>query len=277
MGNARQKAPSESFDNQVEELAGVFGTTAAAISAALVAEASAQVASAGIHTLSRLDRLATDIAVALGSLLSVATHWTDTNVPAVYRRGVQDTLGALEGEPSNIDEVIGKPEHDAAIEAARNKIDADLHAAINGMGSDASRALGEIRARTVQQALAQDQAVSANLVDDFTAQMQRRGITFRDKAGREWQPEVYARMVLRTNVASTLNAGHLNAALDMGSRYVRVFDGGPGDVDEPCRIANGQTWHVLYAALHPLEHPNCRRSFAALDPSYDGPVDREAA
>jgi hypothetical protein len=60
-----------------------------------------------------------------------------------------------------------------------------------------------------------------------------------------------------------------------GSQYVRVFDGGPSTVDEPCRIANGQVWHIAEAATNLLKHPNCRRSFAALPLDYSGPVDRD--
>jgi hypothetical protein len=80
-------------------------------------------------------------------------------------------------------------------------------------------------------------------------------------------------MVLRTRVATTLNIRYVNKAIVFGSQYVRVFDGEPGTVYEPCRIANGQVWHIAVAVTNLLQHPNCRRSFAALPPDYSGPVD----
>jgi len=100
-------------------------------------------------------------------------------------------------------------------------------------------------------------------------------ITFQDRAGRNWDAEAYPRMVLRTRVATTLNIGYVNKVIVFGSQYMRVFDGGPGTVDEPCRIANGQVRHIAVAATNLLKHPNCRRSFAALPPDYSGPVDRD--
>lgn len=280
MGRARQpQTPSHEFDPAIEELAGAFGLTAATIAGAIAAEAPRAILADPVEASARLEGLLENIMVALGSLLGISAAWSEEHVPAVYRRGVQGSLAALGGDlpPSGSgDESVDAPAHDVAIEAARNKIDAELASAVNGMGSEANAELQEIRRRSTMRALAQDSPLGNRLADDFAGSMRDRGITFRDKSGREWQPEAYARMVLRTNVAATLNAGHLNKALELGSRYVRVSDGGPGDVDEPCRIANGQVWHVLYAALHMLEHPNCRRSFAALDPSYSGPVDRGA-
>lgn len=274
MGRAR--TPSHEFDPAIEELAGAFGLTAATIAGAIAAEAASAIAADPVEAAARVERLLSDIAVALTSLLSVSTAWTEEHIPIVYRRGSEAVSAAISGESADEPSEAAGGEHDIAIEAARTKIDAELESAVNGMASDANAELQEISRRSTMRALAQDSPLGNRLAEEFADSMRDRGITFRDKSGREWQPEAYARMVLRTNVAATLNAGHLNKALELGSRYVRVRDGGPGDVDEPCRIANGQVWHVLYAALHMLEHPNCRRSFAALDPPYAGPVDREA-
>ena len=89
--------------------------------------------------------------------------------------------------------------------------------------------------------------------------MREQGIKFVDKSGRRWKERAYANMVSRTELADAANMAHLATAEQINSPGVFVSDGGPGDVDEPCRIANGQAWQLQYANIHRLEHPNCRR------------------
>lgn len=295
---ARRRQPSEDFDEQVDALAAAFGATAAAISTAILAEAGARAGAAGARagvsaTNAAVDTLAVGIDTALSALQSAASSWINANIPAVYRRGLRDATNAIGGEGApgaggepagegdtdtlrrEADAAMERLEHRNAIEAAARVLDAELRSAIDGIGRDADRKLGEIRRANVARALAQDAPLANAIADDFADEMRDRGIKFKDRSGRSWDSEAYARMVLRTNVAAVLNAGHLNRAIELGGRYVRVFDGGPGDVDEPCIRANGQVWHIAVAARNMLEHPNCRRSFAALDPTYSGPVDRD--
>lgn len=112
---------------------------------------------------------------------------------------------------------------------------------------------------------------------DLAAAMDDAGIQFVDKAGRRWRSRAYANMVLRTELVDASNKANLAVADQFNAPGVRVRDGGPGDVDEPCRIANGQTWSKEYANLHRYEHPNCRRAFAPLASTFDGTLDRGTA
>jgi hypothetical protein len=150
-----------------------------------------------------------------------------------------------------------------------------LQQAVNGIGVTANERLENIRRANIARTLAQDAPLVNALDQRMASDMADAQITFQDRAGRNWDAEAYARMVPRTRVATTLNIGYVNKAIEFGSQYVRVFDGGPGTVDEPCRIANGQVWRIAVAATDPLQHPNCRSSFAALPPDYSGPVDRD--
>lgn len=79
-----------------------------------------------------------------------------------------------------------------------------------------------------------------------------------DAAGRRWQPEAYARMVVRTRTAEAFNAGTLNYLSQTGVGRVEVSD---GDQDATCAHANGQVWTVEYAMQNILAHPNCTRHF----------------
>lgn len=104
--------------------------------------------------------------------------------------------------------------------------------------------------------------------------MREEGIKFVDRGGRRWTERAYASMVMRTELADAANMASIGVAEQIGSPGVRVRDGGPGDVDEPCRIANGQAWQLHYANAHRYEHPNCRRAFAPLARTFQGDFDR---
>lgn len=141
------------------------------------------------------------------------------------------------------------------------------------LSDDAKAALREAARLRVESAVLRGEALRSS--EELARDLEERGVRFTDRSGRRWSAEGYAEMVVRTKSAEVLNAGTLHAAARAGSRYVRVSDGGPSDTDEPCRRADGQVWSLAYAARNKLEHPNCRRSFAALPESYAGPADRE--
>lgn len=289
-------APSEKYDSDIDALAAEFGAVAAAIESALAAATAATVSAAYLATL----RYA--IAYELGLLLRASALWVSLHVPRIYGDGAGGPTGPLEEPPSEATpvetpsaetpdvadvvqgavqhpeqerDVVQNAAHTEAVQAASEELMLALQHAINGIGVSANARLEDIRRRNIARALAQDAPLANALDQQLAADMERAGIAFTDRSGRQWDGEAYARMVLRTHVATTLNVGAVHRAIAGGSRYVRVFDGGPGDVDEPCRIANGQIWHVAIAAANLLEHPNCRRAFAPLDPSYSGPVDRD--
>lgn len=275
-------SPSDKYNARIEELVAQYGAAAAAISTALAAVA----AGSAVGGTGAIPAMRTRVAAALGSLLSASVVWINETIPDVYSDGAAAATAAIASEatplirpgaeslPPRVDP-LESAIHREAIEAAMQELAGALYHAINGIGVTANARLEEIRRVNIARALAQDSPLGNALDQQMAADMADAGITFRDRAGREWNAESYARMVLRTHVASILNIGHINAGIEMGSRYVRVFDGGPGDVDEPCRIANGQVWHIAVAAANLLEHPHCRRSFAALDPEYAGKVDRD--
>lgn len=269
----RQRPPSERHDLQVEELSRQY-ERASAVAVLILASAASGAATPGALNLAR--QAFQELLVAL---LGASLLWARLNVPVVYRGGVEDAIRVIDGPSQDelrrrADEAMRSTEHRQAVETLAQTLSDDLRATVGQMAQDADDALREIRRRNVAKAIEQGSPLSAR--DDFAREMHERGIKYRDKSGRRWQPEAIAALTLRTRVAEILNAGHLNRALEMGSSYVRVFDGDGGRTDEPCEIANGQVWSVSFAAVHPLAHPNCRRSFAGMDPDYSGRVDREA-
>ena len=176
------------------------------------------------------------------SLLSRLLRVVMDVTPRTYAEGGREALEQPTWEPGS--------EHREAVQNKADDLAGELAKVAHGMAEDA-----------------------ASLLDDVEG-ARGRGIKYTDPAGREQDPEYWARMLATTHDAVIRNAGHLNAALSIGSRGVRVSDGGPGDVDEPCVIANGQRWSLDFAARNVLQHPWCRRSFAALAPGDDAPLDR---
>lgn len=273
MGRSReqlQQPPTAQYDPAIDEIAAKHERAASLLIGTVAAFAAAPLTDAALSTTEKA------VSAVLEALLAASLAWTAVNLPVVYRSGLEDAVRATEGPPqdelrTSVDEAMRKAAHREALRILAESLRDDLTNAVRSMGKDVAEALREIRQRNVERALGGD---LASPTQDLAAEMRERGIGFMDQAGKRWKPESYAAMVVRTKVAIAYNAGHLNRALEMGSPGVRIFDGGPGDVDEPCVEANGQHWSLQYFARNLIEHPNCRRSGAALPRTWTGELDR---
>lgn len=261
--------PADEFNRQVDELSSRYEKTAAYLGTAIAALAAAEALKP-----SALQAARTAIQTALSGLLAASVAWVGQYIPLIYLRGMAEAQRSI-GPGVSQEELrrqLRTGAHREAVTTLAETLRDDLAAAVENLGRDSNRALSEIRRRNVQRSLARGAPLSQR--EQFAAEMEERGIAFVDRSGRRWDAGKYAETVLLTHVASVLNAGHLNKALELGSPGVRVSDGGPGTVDEPCRRANGQHWGLVYAARHLLEHPRCRRSFAPLPRTWKGELDR---
>jgi hypothetical protein len=256
--------PAFDFDQAVEQHAAQYEQVAAALALLM-----AQVATAADPTAVAQARAAAR--QYLDALLAAAAAWISRTTPSVYGRGVEEALGAREG----VVEAMRGREHGEILRGLAEAIQGDLARAVEEMGRDFDRGLAEIRRRRIAEAL--DTRNAPESARGFARDMRERGVAFTDRSGRRWNPRHYAATCLHTHVATTLNAATLLTAAQMGSPGVAVVDGGPGDVDKPCKDANGERWSVAYAIAHPVEHPRCRRAFAPLSPRFTGELDREVA
>lgn len=105
----------------------------------------------------------------------------------------------------------------------------------------------------------------------FAQDLWKDGIQIVDSGGRQWNPESYTRMLIRTKTANAYNSGSMNKYAEEGVSRVKVFDG--VEDDEECAEANGQIWSLRYAMNNVIEHPNCRRAFAP--EQGEGPVNKD--
>jgi hypothetical protein len=261
--------PAEDFDPAVSE-AEQKTATAELLIAAAIAGAATGATPAAIRQAEALVR------AYIEALALYYAGWIQLNVPAIYRDGVQEAYRAVEGYDQErlreeAERAIAGRQREALRLMAEDLREA-LDRTVREMGADSNRALREIKRRNIEKALARGNPVGQ--APQMAREMREEGIAFTDRRGRRWQPSKYARMTLLTHTAVILNAGNLNTAISLGSPGVAVSDGGPGDVDEPCERANGQTWSLPVAVANPIEHPNCRRAFAPLPRSWRGELDR---
>jgi hypothetical protein len=261
--------PHESYDPAIEELAARFERAELLIAGILGGVAARA-------TPAQLREAAAQVAAVLQALLEATARWIEENVPEMYREGMREAARsmALELPGEALERMARQETHGIILRSLAEDLLSQVAASTQNVSEDAKRRLRDIQRRQLQKAMARTNPMAR--VPDFRAEAEEHAIAFTDRRGRRWGMRSYAEMLLRTHSAVILNAGSLNAAIELGSPGVKVSDGGPGDVDEPCRRANGQTWSLAYALTHVIEHPQCRRAFAPLPRGWRGTLDRGA-
>lgn len=204
-----------------------------------------------------------------GELKRRSGAWAAEVLPEVYLDGLQEALG-----PQDATQRLADPLHQAFVRNASEGLVEALAGTTDQMSRDAKLALREI-AREQIAAMMEGGINAIPQAAEMTERLEERGVRFVDRSGRRWKTRGYSEMVLKDAATDLSNDANLNAADELGSPGVRVFDGGPGDTDEPCLRANGQVWSRSYARGHTREHNNCRRAFAPLPSTFDGRLDRE--
>ena len=256
----------EDFDGEIDELSEDHEEAERALLEIVVAYAAGRIAA---------EEAAAQIGHIVEALAVAVADWIDDVLPRIYESGIrtaQRALGASDSESA--DEAMSRPEHTEILETEAERLERAMDGLSEQMARDAAGALDEIRRRNALAMMSKGRNAIPQ-AREMADEMRGRGIAFTDRSGRRWDPGAYARMVLRTHAVETSNAANLATAAELGSPGVRIRDGGPGDVDEPCKIANGQAWSLAYFAANLLEHPNCRRAAAPLPSTWSGELDRE--
>jgi hypothetical protein len=252
------------FESLIGELAGAFETAAQAmLSIMLLFLAGRQ----------GLDEAISAIDGVREALDEDSQAWVEDTLPEVYAEGMRTALLSDE-TPETDPNALAQDVHDEALDLFIDDLIGQLAAATRNISEQAKGSIREAARRNLSASL--DEGTNARQqAAEMERELRQKGVKFIDRRGRAWGPREYSEMVLRTHTIEVSNEANLNTAAELGSGYVDVFDGGPGDVDEPCKAANGQVWSLRYARAHRTEHPNCRRAFAPKPRGYDGPVDKE--
>ena len=202
-----------------------------------------------------------------------ARDWVEDTLPEVYAEGMRTALHS-ENTPDVDPDTLEQGVHDETLDLFIDELIGQLAQATHNISEQAKASIREAGRRNLAASL--DKGTNARQqAAEMERELREKGVKFVDRRGREWGPRQYAEMVLRTHTIEVSNEGNLNTAAELGSPGVHVHDGGPGDVDEPCKKANGQNWSLAYARAHRTEHPNCRRAFTPLPSTWEGTLDRE--
>ena len=256
----------DDHEQRIEELSGRYERAELAV-ALVIAELSSSPSPSELAAARR------QIEALLAALLSETVTWIDKVAPEAYQQGVTEAVSAM-GEAPLVDPeaVYQRQSHQEALRTLTDDLVEDMARVTEYMERDAKRILRKIGRRQLLRSISERDPVRR--AGDFRAELEERGVRFADRSGRRWRPGAYAKMALLTQTGVILNTAAGYTAADLGSPGVAISDGGPGDVDEPCRRAGGQTWSVAYFLTHLLEHPNCRRSGAPKPRSWSGDLDR---
>lgn len=156
----------------------------------------------------------------------------------------------------------------------------DLAGAVTDMERDADAYLLEMERWRLESILAAESGGGGSGLlrkeaNEFRREIEGRGVRVRDRAGRSWDPEKWAEMVLLTVTSELRNSGVLHRVALEGAPGVLVNDAKGGDTDGPCVEADGERWSVAYALGRKLEHPRCSRAFTPLAADDKTPLDRK--
>ena len=232
--------------------------------------------------ITRLNALKREVNTAFDDLDRSTLQWATNDIPSLYTEGWMvgaTQLGAGMDFSLAHRDALAILSADAYTDVANNlqqvrqgfSDTADLQSLYEGMDPEQILAIQDKSRTAIAQSMLTGEAdprkVAAGLADDLWED----GVSIVDASGRNWGMETYTRMLVRTKSANAYNSGTLNKYAEEGVSRVRVFDGIADD--EACAEANDQVWDVKYAMEHPIEHPNCRRAFAAV--AGAGPADEK--
>lgn len=252
------------FEEAISRLGGVFESAAQAMLGVVLLFVGGRQAIS--EALAAIDEVAQ-------ALQSDAEDWVEEVLPEVYAEGMRvslDSENTPDVPPSELDTGV----HGDTLDLFIEDLIGQLAATTQNVSEQAKAQIREAGRRRLAASL--DNGTNAK--DEATRmrdELEEKGVKFVDRRGRQWGPRQYAEMVLRTHTVEVSNEANLNVAAELRSPGVGVLDGGPGDVDEPCKVANGQKWSLRYARAHRTEHPNCRRAFYPLPSTWKGTLDRE--
>lgn len=203
----------------------------------------------------------------LAELLEALYRWLKRTAPQIYRDSIEEIDPGY--EYAEIDEETLNLIGEALAE--------DFAKLVGEMERDANRTIRNLaeqriaRERVTQPGSSNSGALAER---ELVAEMREAGLSFTDRSGRRWDPEVYARMAIQTGMARLRNSARLNAAAKMESRGVIVSDNEGPNSCEACKVANGQRWSLAVAAEELIEHPHCVRDFTPMPTIDTTPLDR---
>lgn len=200
-----------------------------------------------------------------GQLDDDTAEWVRRVIPHTYISGASKVALATDSDT----QVSWNLLHRQAATLLAADTQADLAAATAHMTEGAKDFIRYAAKREVLDQVLTGRA--ATIGRQLAKRLEQQGLSgFVDASGRSWRLSTYAEMVVRTKRQAAQNTGASIRMQQQGVTACYIIDGTRDDED--CRTINGRTCSVAWSLNHPLEHPNCTRTFGPL-PNYDGPLD----
>lgn len=283
MGPVSTKVPQKKQD----DLQAIFAAAVSKVGLIITAAAAARIRSRAA--------IQAKVRVVTTQLNKDVGDWVAANMPGYYYSGANDVLQALRKADAVISAPKGNPAVDkSALQAIVDQTTNAMTDATAGIARSASNIVSDAVRQQANQIVAQGRLNSEALKtvqDNIQQSLKDNGVSaLKDKAGRTWQPDVYARNVARTQATALRNEGVTNRMLANGFDLVQVSNTGSDHPvceeweDEIISISGNTDGYPTLddAKSDGLFHPNCEHNLNPLDPSdypdyYDNPGDFAAA
>lgn len=215
----------------------------------------------------------------LRELDDFADAWIETNVPAAYREGwdnsFKSTLAAYpEGFGAETKYGNFAKINKQALETIAYNLQDTLHGATQMVGRQARDVFRRVTLEATQQQLITGQArrqITATMKEQFVS----RGITaFRDKLGRTWSLDAYCGMAGQTSLREANTAGTINRLTAGGYDLVQISEHAP--TCDACAPLQGKVFSLRgetpgyprYEDYIPV-HPWCKHVLWSYQPKFD--------
>lgn len=220
----------------------------------------------------------------LDSYLRDLTHksdaWYKTHLKTAYKEGSSDVVGYLKA--LGVKEMTFTPYDWDTISEMVDQSQKFTHEAISGVKRTTSRVLDDLTIKRMQGIIAEGRADAKTLRElkgellDF---MQKKGVTIKDSAGRNWQLDKYAEMMARTDMMNSYNQGVANQILHKGGDLAQITSY-PTCVCDVCLRWEGKIVSITgrtpgYPALEDayadgVFHPNCKHDLMPVLEEFEG-------
>lgn len=280
---ADNKPPFRVRAKKVAELTAWYSATYATIEALIISSAKA----------GKINKIPLQTAInkELGKLDAKVADWTTAEMTQYYADGHNAALTGLRAADAKIVKsgitTLDKQAISNIVDTTQNA----LHEAIIGISRNASNIISDAVRQQLNATIAQgklDNDLRKSIAASVEQQLNDNGITsLTDSAGRGWDFDSYAKMLVTTNARNARNDGVANQMLQNGYDLAQISD---TDSDHPaCADHEGEIISITgksdgYESLEDVTddgifHPNCQHVYDVVDPPlakqlkiYDNPT-----
>lgn len=216
--------------------------------------------------------------------------WTEEEIPKYYRDGASIAVQDLKRLGADLSQSSGALINEQAIRALTDETALAFGDTLTGMSRSARRVLDDALKQQLNITIAEGKITGETrrtISQAVADRLRREGLpALRDRAGKKWQADTYAEMLVRTKAVEARNQGLTNKMLQYGYDLVQVTNHGTDHKacarwEGKILSLTGQTSGyptVEDAKAGGLFHPNCEHAVNVINlelakktKAYDNP------